>query len=61
LPCSGKILREIARRAAVILRFGVRLEHGRRKTTDMWPPPVSERKEGNAAAAVLGRCNAGSG
>jgi hypothetical protein len=60
-PCSGKILREIARRAAVVLRFGVRLEHERRKTTDMWGPVVSEarRKRGartrRRAAAVLTR------
>jgi hypothetical protein len=33
---------------AVVLRFGVRLEHGRRKTTDRWPPPVSETMKGEA-------------
>jgi hypothetical protein len=53
---------------AVVLRFGVRLEHERRKTTDHRAPPVSEaRREGAAGRArllghcdaVLGRCGAG--
>jgi hypothetical protein len=39
---------------AVVLRFGVRLEHGRRKTTDRWPPPVSETMKGEAGAALPG-------
>jgi hypothetical protein len=30
--------------AAVILRFGVQLEHGRRKTTDNRAPPVSDQE-----------------
>jgi hypothetical protein len=51
---------------AVVLRFGVRLEYERRKTTDHRAPPVSEaRREGAAGrarlldSAVMGRCGAG--
>jgi hypothetical protein len=39
---------------AVVLRFGVRLEYERRKTTDHRAPPVSEaRREGAAGRARL--------